>query len=201
MLRRFLPLVLGLFALLPATAFAGGGDYVFDGGTGHQQAQVRNALEASSFDWSLVPRRVTVHIGPYGTSRSTPGDVWLDARLLDAGSFAWATVMDEYAHQLDFFVLDAPRRAVLQQRLGADAWCYELPGLSHGRNGCERFASMVAWAYWPTRENAYGGSAEASAMPAAEFRALLSDLIGAPRAVASARKLSAAKPKLSPKRR
>ena len=63
--------------------------------------------------------------------------------------------MDEYAHQVDFFVLDPSRRAVLQQRLGASAWCYEVSGLAHGANGCERFTSMVAWAYWPSKDNSY----------------------------------------------
>ena len=194
MLRRILLLALCLLALLPGTALAGGGDYVFEGGTPAQQAQVRGALGASSFDWDLVPQRVTVHIGGYGVSRSTPGHVWLDSRLLASGTFAWATVLDEFAHQVDFFLLDPARRAVLQQRLGADAWCYET-NAAHSANGCERFASMLAWAYWPTLQNAYRGTAEASVMPAAEFRALLAELIGAPRAISAARKLASAKPK------
>ena len=54
---------------------------------------------------------------------------------------------------------------------------------------------MVAWAYWPTQQNAYRGSAEAASMPAAEFRALLTELIGAPRAVFATRKIAAAKRK------
>ncbi len=199
MLRRVLPLVIVLLGLLPGTALAGGGDYAFDGGTARQQATVHDALEASAFDWDLVRQRVTVHVGDYGVSHSTRGHLWLDGRLLDSGVFAWATVMDEYAHQVDFFVLDRERRSVLAQRLGADAWCYEATG-AHGRNGCERFASMVAWAYWPTQRNAYRGSAETAAMPAAEFRHLLADLIGAPRAVAVERKLSSVKPKPKVKR-
>jgi hypothetical protein len=188
MSRRILLLVLVLLAVLPGTAFARGGDYAFDGGTPRQQAQVRSALQASAFDWDVVPRHVTVHIGAHGVSRSTPGHVWLDGRLLDAGIFSWATVMDEYAHQVDFAVLAPSHRALLQERLGAEAWCYEVDGTAHGENGCERFASMVTWAYWPSEHNAYRGSAEASAMPAAEFRALLADLIGAPRSLASVRK-------------
>lgn len=197
-LRRLLPLLALAAALLPGNALAAGGDYVFDGGTRGQQTQVRSALEASSFDWGIVPGQVTVHIGPYGTSHSTPGHVWLDGRLLDAGMFAWATVMDEYAHQVDFLVLDPARRTVLQQRLGAQAWCYEVSGLMHGANGCERFASMVAWAYWPSKENAYRPSSrsdESASMPAAAFRALLADLIGAPRAVTAVRTVKSARVK------
>ena len=192
-LFRLLPLAAAFAAFFPGTALAGGGDYVLDGGTARQQAQVRNALEASSFDWSIVPRTVTVHVGAYGTSHSTPGHVWLEARLLDAGMFSWATVMDEYAHQVDFLVLDPTRRAALQQRLGGQAWCYETAGIAHGANGCERFSAMVAWAYWPTQQNAYRGTSEASTMPAAEFRSLLAGLIGVP--IAAARKTSSVKPK------
>ena len=194
-LRRILPLAAALCAILPGTAQAAGGNYVFDGGSARQQAQVVKALDTSSFDWSVVPQQVTVHIGAYGVSNATPGHVWLEARLLDAGMFSWATVMDEYAHQVDFFVLDPARRALLQERLGAQAWCYETPGLTHGANGCERFASMVAWAYWPSAQNAYkptSRSDESASMPAAEFRALLTELIGAPRALASVRTVKSA---------
>ena len=190
MLRRFLLICL-LALLLPGTALAGGGNYIFDGGTQRQQAQVRSALEASSFDWDVVPRQITVHIGAYGTSHSTPGHVWLDGGLLDAGRFAWATVMDEYAHQVDFFVLESEHRNLLQQELGAQAWCYERTGLAHAAYGCERFSSMLAWAYWPSRESSYrpgSSSDESASMPAAEFRALLSQLIGAPRMLASVKK-------------
>src|SRR5438105_2675451 len=41
--------------LLPGTAVAGGGNYVLDGGTPAEQAEVHAALEASRFDWSVVP--------------------------------------------------------------------------------------------------------------------------------------------------
>jgi hypothetical protein len=191
MLRRLVFLISLLALGLPATALAGGGDYVFDGGTPRQQTQVRAALEASSFDWDVVPRQVTVHVGAYGTSHSTRGHVWLDGGLLDAGRFAWATVMDEYAHQVDFFVLDSAHRDVLRQELGAQAWCYELAGLAHGAYGCERFSSMLAWAYWPSHESSYrpeSRSDESASMPAGRFRALLAELIGAPRTLAAVKK-------------
>ncbi len=186
MLRR-IGVLLALILLLPATALAGGGNYVFEGATAAERSTVRAALNASSFDWSVVPQRVTIHVGPYGVSRSTPEHIWLDRGLLASGRFAWATVMDEYAHQVDFLVLDAPRRELLQQRLRASAWCYETDGLAHGANGCERFASMVAWAYWPSKHNTYfpsSGSDESAAMPAAEFRRLLDTLVGPSAALA-----------------
>jgi hypothetical protein len=190
MLRRLL-LAATLLALLApgnAGAAASGADVTFQGGSPREQEQVRAALAASSFDWRLVPSLVTVHIGRYGTSNSTPGHVWLDAALLRSGKFAWATVMDEFAHQVDYFVLDTPSRQILQERLGARAWCYEVPGLGHSQHGCERFASMVAWAYWPSKENAYrprSRTDEAAAMSPAEFRALLAELLGGPRTVAA----------------
>ncbi len=192
MLRRVLLLLTLLGLALPGSALAGGGNYVFDGGTPRQQTQVRAALEASAFDWDVVPRQVTIHVGAFGTSRSTPGHVWLDGGLLDTGRFAWATVMDEYAHQVDFFVLQAEHRSVLREQLGGHAWCYEVTGLAHAAYGCERFASMLAWAYWPSQHNSYrpeSRSDESASMPAAEFRALLTKLIGAPRTLSSVKQI------------
>jgi hypothetical protein len=185
---RLLATVLALAFFVPASAQAAGGNYVFQGASSNERSTVRAALNASSFDWGVVPKQVTVHVGQYGVSHSTPGNVWLDRRLLASGRFGWATVMDEYAHQVDFFVLDSARRAVLQQRLGASEWCYEVSGLAHGAHGCERFASMVAWAYWPSKDNSYRPASpadESAAMPAAEFRSLLSVVVGMPTPVSA----------------
>ena len=185
---RLLAAVLAAVFVLPATAQAAGGNYTFEGASARERSTVRAALNASSFDWGVVPKQVTVHVGRYGVSHSTPGDVWLDRGLLATGRFAWATVMDEYAHQVDFFVLDPARRALLQQRLGASAWCYEVSGLAHGAHGCERFASMVVWAYWPSKDNAYRPASpadESAAMPPGEFRALLSTVVGMPTPVSA----------------
>jgi hypothetical protein len=183
MLRRiWILLALALF-LLPADALAGGGNYAFQGAKPAERSTVRAALNASAFDWGVVTERVTIHVGPYGVSHSTPGHIWLDRGLLAAGRFAWGTIMDEYAHQVDFLVLDAPRREVLQERLQASAWCYEREGVAHSENGCERFASMVAWAYWPSKQNSYSPrsrSDESAAMPAPQFRQLLSTMVGTP---------------------
>jgi hypothetical protein len=187
MLRRIAIAVAALALLLPGSALAAGADVAFEGGSKKDRAQVHAALATSSFDWGLVQQQVTVHIGPYGTSYATPGHVWLDAGVLRAGKFGWATVMDEFAHQIDFFVLDGPRRQILQDRLGAQAWCYEVPGLGHAANGCERFSSMVAWAYWPSKDNPYRPSSlteESASMSPTAFRSLLADLIGAPRTIA-----------------
>ena len=184
----YLAAVLAAAFVLPASAQAAGGSYGFEGASASERSTVRAALNASSFDWGVVPKQVTVHVGRYGVSHSTPGHVWLDRGLLASGRFAWATVMDEYAHQVDFFVLDPARRALLQQRLGASAWCYEVSGLAHGAHGCERFASMVAWAYWPSKDNAYrpaSAADESAAMPAGEFRSLLSVVVGMPTPVSA----------------
>lgn len=182
MLRRLAAVIVASLAL-PATALAGGGDYVFEGAGPSERATVRAALNASAFDWDIVARRVTIHVGHYGASHSTPGHIYLDRGLLRTGRFAWATVMDEYAHQVDFFVLQDAHRGLLQQRLGATGWCYETAGAGHGAQGCERLSSMIAWAYWPTKDNAYRPTSardESAAMPAPAFRLLLSALIGAP---------------------
>jgi hypothetical protein len=185
---RYLAAVLAAAVVLPASAQAAGGNYTFAGASPAERSTVRAALNASSFDWGVVPKQVTVHVGRYGVSHATPGDVWLDRGLLAAGRFSWATVMDEYAHQVDFFVLDPERRAVLQQRLGASAWCYEVAGLAHGAHGCERFASMVAWAYWPSKDNAYRPDSpadESASMKPAAFRALVSTVVGMPTPVSA----------------
>jgi hypothetical protein len=185
MLRRIV-LLLALALLLPAEGLASGGNYQFEGATAAERSTVRAALGASSFDWGVVSQQVTIHVGRYGVSHSTPQHIWLDRGLLAAGRFAWATIMDEYAHQVDFFVLDSGRRALLQQRLGAQAWCYEVDGLAHSAHGCERFSSMLAWAYWPAKDSAYRpqtSSDETASMPAADFRRLLSTLVGSPSAL------------------
>jgi hypothetical protein len=156
------------------------GRYVFDGGTPRERREVVRALEVSSFDWSVVAPRVVIHIEPGARSRTIRGHIWLDADLLDAGTFAWGVVQHEYAHQIDFFLFDDADRALVLRKLGGKAWCSESAGLRHAELGCERFASTLAWAYWPSAKNcmrpALPGD-ESAALPPAQFRALISELI------------------------
>jgi hypothetical protein len=180
-MRLFLLLaaVIGTLAA-PVTAWARGGDYVIRGATTAEQAQVRAALDASSFDWGLVGARITIHVRAGIVSHSTRGHIWLDSRLLRTGRFAWATIQDEYAHQLDFFRFDETTRRRLTSELNAKDWCYGVEGLAHAEYGCERFASTLVWTYWPSRENAYRPTSrhdEAAAMAPARFRALLNQLL------------------------
>ena len=104
-LRLFLVWALAALALA-GTAQAAGGNYVFDGGTPTEQGQVQKALNASAFDWNLVPARITVHIAPGISSEASRGELWFDAGLLDTGVFSWGIVQHEYAHQVDYFLLD-----------------------------------------------------------------------------------------------
>ena len=194
------------FFAFAQSALAGGGSFAFSGGTPKEQATVHSALEASSFSWSLIPSTITIHIGAYGDSYSTYGQVYLDASLLDSGRFAWGVVQHEMGHQVDFFLFDDTKRAMLLQLLGGKDWCYSISGLKHSDYGCERFASELAWAYWPSPDNSMKPSSstdEAGAIPVAQFRAVLTQLIGAPvvpqapsttKAFAPATKLIAAKP-------
>lgn len=186
-------------SLLAALALAGaaqaaGGDYVFDGGTPRQQKTVRAALQASAFDWSLVPARVTIHIEPgLDGSHARPGHIWLDTDLVDAGRFSWAVVQDEYAHQIDFFLFDGAMRERVNRELGGRDWCYGVAGLRHSDYGCERFSSTLVWSYWPSRQNAYRPASrhdESAAMRPARFRALMSELLGV-RSLAEAPKSAA----------
>ena len=162
---------------------AAGGSYVFAGGTAAEQAQVRAALDASSFDWGLVPLRVRIHIARgLAESYSTPGQIWLDANLLDAGTFSWGVVQMEYAQQVQFALLDEAMKARLTALLGARQWCYENTSLPVGDNGCERFAATLAWAYWPTAANSMeptGPGDWSASMDVAGFRALLAQLLAA----------------------
>lgn len=184
MLRIYLALAGAL--IFSGTAFASGGNYVFDGGTAYQQRQVRQALAASSFNWSVIPGTITIHVTPSFTSEAAPGEIFLDPNLLNSGAFAWGVVQHEYAHQIDFALFDDATHAALTAELGATAWCYgddgDAPGLTHSQYGCERFASTLAWAYWQSPENCMKPSedadAESAAVTPAAFRALMTSLLG-----------------------
>jgi hypothetical protein len=190
MKRLLVTLVSALaFGVLSQSALAAGGSYTFAGGTAQEQAAVRSALGASSFNWGLLPSSITVHIGAYGNSYSIQGSVYFDASLLDSGRFAWGVIQHEFAHQVDFFLLDDTKRAELNTLLGGKDWCYSVAGLAHSDYGCERFASELAWAYWQTPGNCMAPSStsgESGAIPTAQFRQELAQLIGEPTMAAPA---------------
>lgn len=174
-------LLLLVAALAPGRADAANAAYSIAGGTAADRAQVASALEASSFDWSVLGRRVSVHLVRDVDSYSEPGHVWLNTDLLRAGSFSWAIVQDEFAHQIDFLLFDDAARHTLRAALGGKAWCYaDSRGLRHRDYGCERFASTLVWAFWPSSRNSYrprSASDESAAMKPAPFRALVSRLV------------------------
>jgi hypothetical protein len=168
-------------ALFPgaATALATGGNYVFQGGTPSEQQQVRSALNASSFNWSAVPRTITITIGPISDSQAVPGHIWLDSSLLDTGELSWGVVQNEYAHEVDYYLLNDSERAMLTGELGASAWCYgDAPGLTLDQVGCERFASTLAVAYWTNPNNCIEDAGDVAAISPSAFRSLLASLIG-----------------------
>jgi len=180
-----------LLALLASLAFAGaaqarGGDYVFDGGSARQQAEVRVALEASNFDWSVVPHRIVIHLREGSGTYAKPGAIWIDTDLLTAGTFAWGPIQHEYAHEVDFFLLNDALRARLDRLLGARTWAAAGPlgfhRSGHAALGAERFASTLTWAYWQVPQNSLkpsGAADEAAAMDPVRFRQLLSQLLAA----------------------
>lgn len=180
-MRRLLLLTLAAALALPASAGARGGDYGFRGGTPQQQRQVRAALDASAFDWGVVRERITIHIGPGLRTSALPGHVWLDAHLVDSGRFGWASIQDEYAHQVHFLRFDSTEHRLLTTALGARDWCYADGSLRHADYGCERFASTLVWSFWPSKHNAYRPTSardESAAMAPGRFRALVTDLLG-----------------------
>jgi len=181
---RILVLLVLAFAVMASApvAFARSSDYSFDGGTSAQRAQVEKALNASSFDWNIVRGQVTIHIGRFD-SHAAPGEIWLDARLLDSGRFSWGVVQHEYAHQIDFLLLTPENRVELQRLLGAKAWCWETSGLQHAEYGCERFASTLAWAFWQNADNCMKPAAkndESAGMTPTAFRATLARMLNVP---------------------
>jgi hypothetical protein len=172
-----LAVLTGLVCLaFPAATGAAGDGYTFDGGTKKERKTVVEALRASSFDWTVVPGPIVIHIIAGEPSRSIPREIWLDADLLDAGEFAWGVVQHEHAHQVDYLLFDDAQRALLLRELGGSDWCYGEPGLAHDQYGCERFASTLAWSFWPSPENSMRPSHprdESAAMAPAKFRALV----------------------------
>lgn len=138
------------------------------------------ALAASSFDFSQVPP-VVVHIRKGVGSWAIPGHIYLDADLLDAGRFSWGTVLHEFGHEIDFLLLDTSAREQFRQALGAAVWWQADDGtLQHDALGGERFASVFAWAYWPSRDNSarpLSRRDEAAAMPASGFRLMLAEAL------------------------
>jgi len=159
---RWIALGCVLAALHAPAAAAVDGTYTIDGGTADERAQVHLALRASDFDWSVLPP-VVVHIVRGGVvSHATRGEVVLDADLLDAGRFSWGVVQHEFAHEVDFLLLDDADRVRLTALLGGGSWW----------QAGERFASTLASAYWPTEANVMQSSA-----PPAAFRSLLLQLL------------------------
>jgi hypothetical protein len=172
--------LLAALALVPS-AFARKANTLFEGGTPAERAQVTRALEASSFDWRILPQSITVHIGRGIDSEATPGNVWLDASLLDSGRFSWGVVQHEFAHQVDFLVLNDAQRATLARLLHTSTWCVEtVPDLQHSDYGCERFASTLAWSYWQSPDNVMkpvGRGDESAVLAPATFRSVLKGML------------------------
>jgi hypothetical protein len=179
-LRRLLihlALAAATLAVAPA-ALAAGGNYAFDGGSKAEQTQVTSALDASAFPWGIVPGPVVVHIAHGVPSAASRNQIWLDADLLDAGTFSWGVVQHEYAHQVDFALLTPDTRAELHVVLGGSAWCGADEG--HSNLDCERFADLVAWSYWPSADNVMkpqGATDEGGQVTPAVFRSVLAAIL------------------------
>jgi len=180
MVARFACLASLVALALPSAALARGGSYAVVGGNAADRAQVRGALDASVFDWNAVPGLIQIHLLPGVSAYSTPGEIWLDPGLLRAGVFSWAVVQDEYAHQVDFFLLNDAEHDLLNAALGTRVWCHDdRPGLPHRDYGCERFTSTFVWAYWPSPQNAYKPASHGSeaTMTPWRFRQLLGRML------------------------
>jgi hypothetical protein len=169
--------------VLAGTAQAAGGDYVIQGGSAEAQQTVRDALDASRFDFNRVPAQITIQIVHCGCAGARPGtivldeDVVLDTSLGD--EYAWGLIQHEYAHQVDYFLFQRADRRTVRNTLGGRDWCYEVAGLQHDDHGCERFADVFSWAFWPTQENILRSDAREFApnMTARNARAFINRLL------------------------
>jgi hypothetical protein len=185
-IRRFILLLvvaLPITMALAGNALASGGNYIFNGGTPNQQQQVRDALNASTFNWSVVTQQITINIDPsIVQDESTPGQIYLNSDLLNSGEFSWGVVQTEYANQVDFMLLPEQDDAMFNSALGGTAWCYgDQAGLQLAQYGCERFAATLTWAYWQSPQNCIQPSeagSDAAGMAPAAFRALLASVLG-----------------------
>jgi len=121
---------------------------------------------------------VTVHIKA-GGCYAGKGQNWLDPQMLADGRDAWGIVQHEFAHQVDYFLLDDRTRKELTGVLGAKLWWPGSRSLPHDAYGAERFASTFAWAYWPSAHNSLYRRvhSEATAMPVLKFRRLIDSLL------------------------
>jgi hypothetical protein len=171
--------------VLSTNALASGGSYAFEGGTPKQRATVSAALDASAFPWDIVPKQIKIRIGKGYDSEASRGTISLDSDLLDAGVFSWGTVQHEYAHQVDYFLFDDATRARLFPILGGRCW-FATCGALHGELTSERFASTLAWSYWPRYSNTMkpeGPGDESAAMKPGAFRSLMAQVLGVPAAL------------------
>ena len=162
---------------VPAAAQTTGGIYTITGGTSGQQATVRAALNVTTFNWSCVPGTVRITIVAGADTQAAPGAILLDANLLDAGTFSWGIVQHEYAHQVDWYLLRPDMRTALAKVLGGSTWGVGITGganVAHDSLTGERFASQLAYAFWPSTNNAIEPFGKLT--PKA-FRALLGSLL------------------------
>lgn len=169
MLRATIATAVAALSVTTAPALAGGGRYVFDGGTPEQQAQVKRGLDVSAFNWGVVPTTITIHIVSAASALTLPnaetygpvagyagrGEIWIAGEPLDWGARGWSVIQHEYAHEVDLFLLDDAKRAQLMQLLGGTRWSFDAQ-LAHSDYSGERFASMLSWTFWPDAANFNG---------------------------------------------
>ena len=183
--RGFRSTVVALVAslVLTGTAQAAGGDYVIEGGSPKARETVQAALETSRFDFDRVPSRITIKITNCGCAGARAGLIVLDEKVITDTSlgarYSWGLIQHEYAHQIDYFLLQDHDRVAVRRALGGKAWCYERDGLSHDANACERFADVVSWAFWPSLDNVLREDAKVFApnFTAKEARAFVNRLL------------------------
>ena len=124
-----------------------------------QQATVRAALEVSSFDWSVLPARSSSTSRRSAAPTPRPATSTSTARCSTpaASRGASSSTSSHTRSTSSSSTTRSARRST--QRSAAATGATASPGLAHSAYGCERFASELAWAYWPSADNSMSPAA------------------------------------------
>jgi hypothetical protein len=109
------------------------------------------------------PPQITIQVSRCSCAGAREGLIVLDVIREDSlgEKYAWGIIQHEYAHQIDYFLFQRADRRAVRNTLGGKDWCYETAGVAHDDHGCERFADVFSWAFWPTQENVGGARVRA----------------------------------------
>lgn len=174
---RATPILPGGYKVTPAVqSLPIPANFHFQGGTPQQQQSVLQAIKASTFNFALLPN-ITINITQGMNADATPGTINLDAGSLNPvnGDFYWATILHEFGHQVDWYLVNDQQRQTFLQAFGRQEWGQISPSEAHDQMGQEDFASAFALAFGGA--SAYAHLPEANVIPPTQFKQMLLAMI------------------------